>query len=141
MTPGDDTHVPNQLLTKAAGLVGAKRAATFVLREGANSTYVLELMNFMPRGAGKDAGRARRVAAALQRFVIPCLADGLDRAIEVPEKAGPASRTYVLVFLAREQSEVRGVAVMEVACRSAADAERRLLSVQQAMGEAGGAAL
>src|SRR4051794_17044662 len=114
MMPGDDRHVPNQLLTKAAGLAGAKRAATFVLREGANSTYVLELLNFMPRGAGKDAGRARRVAAALQRFVMPCLADGLDRAIEVPEKAGPASRTYVLVFLARERSEVRGVAVMEV---------------------------
>jgi len=140
MQPGDDTHVPNQLLQKTAAMVGAKRAATFVVREGANATYVLELLNFTPRGIGKDAGRARRVAEALRRFVIPCLADGVDRAIEVPEKAGPASRTFVLVFLARDQGqagkagEVRGVGVMECECRSAGEAERRLASVQQAMG-------
>jgi len=135
MRPSDDTFIPNQLLAKTVGLVGAKRAATFVVRGGEDSTYVLELLNFLPRGVGKDAGRARRVAEALRRFIIPCLVGGQDRAIEVPEKALAGSRTYVLVFLAREGTEVRGVAAMEVECRSAMDAERRLLSVQQAMGE------
>ena len=132
MLPSDDTYVPGYLIGKTAEVVGASRVAAFLVRPGGEGTFSLELFRYLPQG---DTGMvsARQLADGLRRFVVPCLADDRDRVIEVPEMAGPLQKSFVLVVLAREGREVRGVTAMLVECPTRLEAERRLASLQKIM--------
>jgi hypothetical protein len=133
MRPGDDTYVPGYLMTKTAQIVGAMRSAAFVVRKvDDDGSYALELFRYLPSEEGEDFS-SRQMCDALRRYVIPCLADGHDAVIDVPGGEGVAGQRFVLVFLARDASDVRGVAAMEVECSSRLEAERRLARLQDMM--------
>lgn len=129
----DDTFVPGWLMAKSARLVGAVRGAGFVVRRGEHDCDTVELFNHFPRDPGDDV-TATRVADALRRFVLPCLTENRDAAIEVPELASVGMKTFVLVFLFRDATGIRGVAGLVVECRHRAEAERRLALLQDVMG-------
>jgi hypothetical protein len=131
----DDTFVPNWIMVKCARLVGAVRGAAFLVRRGEHGCDTLELFNYFPRPAG-DGGdvTAERVADALRRFVLPCLVEDREAVIEVPELSSAGVGTYVLVFLMRDATGVRGVAALVVECRARSEAERRHAMLQDVMG-------
>jgi hypothetical protein len=134
MEPGDDTYVPGLLMSKATAIVGARRAAAFIVRHGENDCATLHLFRHFSRDS-EDEATAQVAADALRQFVIPCLMKDEDQVIEVPGSQGLAGKSFVLVFLARDETGVRGVAVMVVDCASHAEAERRLTALQRVMGE------
>jgi hypothetical protein len=129
----DDTLVPNWLMLKSARLVGAVRGAGFVVRRGEHDCDTVELYTVFPPELAADL-TARRTADALRRFVVPCLVENREAAIEVPELASAGMMTFVLVFLARDATGVRGIAALVVEVRSRAEAERRLALLQDVMG-------
>jgi hypothetical protein len=132
MRATDDTYVPGYLIEKAAQVVGARRAAAFRVRDGANGTHTLELFRCMPANEA-DGVSNRELADAMRRFVIPSLADGRDMVVEVPERQGPMSRCFVLTFVVRDAGGIRGVTAMEVICATRFEAERRLAALMQIM--------
>jgi hypothetical protein len=128
----DDTYVPGYLISKASEVVGARRAAAFQVRPESDGTESLVLFRYFPHGEGSEV-TALELANALRRFVIPCLASGRDAVHEVPERAGPVGKTFVLVFLAHMGKVIRGATAMEVECIDRWDAERRLKALQRIM--------
>ena len=132
MLPTDDTYVPGYLIQKTAEVVGASRAAAFLVRPGADGSSSLELFKSLPDSASGSVS-ARQLADGLRRFVVPSLAAERDQVIEVPELSGPLQKTFVLVILARQGAEVRGVTAMVVECASRAEAERRLGALHKIM--------
>jgi hypothetical protein len=132
MRATDDTYVPGYLIEKAAQVVGARRAAAFRVYDGENGAQSLELFRCLPADE-VDGVSSRELADAMRRFVIPSLAGGRDMVIEVPERQGPISKCFVLVFLARDAIGVRGVTAMEVNCANRFEAERRLAALTQIM--------
>jgi hypothetical protein len=129
----DDTYVPGYLISKVSEVVGAKRAAAFQVRPEGDGTESLVLFRFFPHGEGCEV-TALELANGLRRFVVPSLACGKDCVHEVPERAGPSGRTFVLVFLAHQGDAIRGVTAMEVECADRWEAERRLKALQRMMG-------
>jgi hypothetical protein len=132
MRATDDTYVPGYLIEKAVQVVGARRAAAFRVHDGPGGVQTLELFRCFPSDVA-DGVSNRELADALRRFVIPSLAEGRDVVMEMPERQGPIFRTFVLVFLVRDASGVRGVTAMEVTCASRYEAERRLAALTQIM--------
>jgi hypothetical protein len=131
--PMDDTYVPGYLISKVSEVVGAKRAAAFQVRPEADGTESLVLFRFFPHEEGNEFS-ALELANGLRRFVVPCLANGKDCVQEVPERAGPLGKTFILIFLAHIGDVVRGVTAMEVECANRWEAERRLKALQRIMG-------
>jgi hypothetical protein len=125
MLPTDDTYVPGYLIQKTAEVVGASRAAAFLVRPGAHGGCSLELFKSLPDSASGSVS-VRELADALRRFVVPTLAADRDQVIEVPELSGPLQKTFVLVIQARHGTQLRGVTAMVVECATRAEAERRL---------------
>jgi hypothetical protein len=133
MLPTDDTYVPGYLIQKTAEIVGAVRAAAFLVRAGPDGSCSLEFYKSLPASAGSSVD-ARRLADGLRRFVVPSLASDQDQVIEVPELSGPLQKTFVLVIQARDVcASLRGVTAMIVECPTRAEAERRLASLHRIM--------
>jgi hypothetical protein len=133
MLPTDDTYVPGYLIAKTAEVVGAVRAAAFLVRPGPDGVSSLELYKALPDSASGSVS-ARQLADGLRRFVVPSLAVEQDQVIEVPELSGPLQKTFVLIIKARDPSAaLRGVTAMVVECGSRAEAERRLASLHKIM--------
>jgi len=134
MEPGDDTYVTGYLMSKAAGIVGARRGAAFIVRREGNEVESLHLFRRFNIDE-QDETTAIRQADALRQYVIPCLMNDDDSVIEIPGSQDAGGKSFVLVFLARDDTGVRGVAVMVVDCHSQAEAHRRLLALQRVMHE------
>jgi hypothetical protein len=132
MLPTDDTYVLGYLISKTAEVVGASRVAAFLVRPAGDGACSLELFRYLPAGE-TGSMTAQQLADGLRRYVVPCLAENRDQVIEVPELSGPLLKTFVLVFLAREGVEVRGVTAMMVECPTRMEAERRLAALQKIM--------
>jgi hypothetical protein len=134
MEPGDDTYVPGLLMSKATAIVGARRAAAFIVRREENNCETLHLFRHYSINC-EDEATAAIAAEALRIFVIPCLMRNEDGVVEVPGTQDAAGKSYALVFLARDGTGVRGVTIMVVDCATRAEAERRLVALQRVMAE------
>jgi hypothetical protein len=134
MRAGDDTYTPGLLISRAVSIVGARRAAAFVVHKGENNCDTLRLFKHFSH-TDEDDATAAEASAALRQYVIPCLMDDTDRAIEVPGSRGVAGKSFALVFLARDLTGVRGVTVMLVEGVSDVEARRRLAALQRVMSE------
>jgi hypothetical protein len=133
MLPTDDTYVPGYLISKAAEVVGAKRAAAFQVRPEADGAESLVLFRYFPHGEANEISPLE-LANALRRYVVPALASGRDGVYEVPDSAGVLGKSFVLVFLAHQGKVIRGVTAMEVECPDRWEAGRRLKALQRIMG-------
>jgi Ni2+-binding GTPase involved in maturation of urease and hydrogenase len=105
-----------------------------VVRREENDCETLHLFRQFSQD-NEDEATAVEAADALRQYVIPCLMEDADRVIEVPGSQGVSGKTFLLIFLARDGTGVRGVAVMVVDCRTRAEAERRLAALQRVMQE------
>lgn len=132
MRATDDTYVPGYLIEKAVQVVGARRAAAFRVFDGPGGVQTLELFRCFPSDVA-DGMSNRELADAMRRFVVPSLAEGRDKVVEVPERQGPLSRCFVLTFVVRDAAGIRGVTAMEVICPNRFEAERRLAALTQIM--------
>lgn len=134
MEPGDDTYVPGLLMSKATAIVGARRAAAFIVRREENNCESLHLFRHFSINS-EDEVTSTIAADALRKYVIPCLMNDNDCVVEVPGSQDAAGKSYALVFLARDNTGVRGVTIMVVDVANRAEAERRLAALQRVMAE------
>jgi hypothetical protein len=127
-----DTYVPGLLSSQTAAAVGALRAAAFELVPAEDHTVTLHLRYYWP--PGEDDPSVQRQAEVLRRFIVPRLIDPKDCVIEIPEKAGPIFRRFLLLLMVRDprqQQQLRGVGALVVDCTHQSEAERRLLKLKE----------